>query len=104
MADSSENTPFLAAYDGEDDSNAGNGQEDEVTANISANKHFRRPIKILTISVSIASLLGMMLLIAAFIIINVINSYYGYSRYYAQTFWICVSDATILMTSASKQR
>ncbi|SRR5437762_3567359 len=94
MADSSERAPLLADNEREDDR-----REDEITANIPANKHFHRPIKILTICISIASLLGVLVLIASFVIIQLLPRHSPLTQNAVQKLGICVSDATILITS-----
>lgn len=79
MADSSESTPFLASNDRADDTDALTNAEDEIpTKTLPANAHFKRPIKILIICVSIASLLGVIFLAASYIIVYV-GSYQGYN-------------------------
>lgn len=71
MADVSESTPLLASNDPPDDTNARNDPEDEVpTMDLPANAQIKRPVKILTICVSIASLLGAVFLTASFIAIQ----------------------------------
>jgi hypothetical protein len=68
MADISESTPLLASNDRPDDTNAHNDSEDEIpTLDLPANAHIKRPIKILTICVSIASVLGVIFLTASFV-------------------------------------
>jgi hypothetical protein len=71
MADISESTPLLASNDRPDDTNARNDSEDEIpTMALPANAHIKRPIKILTICVSIASVLGAIFLTASFITVQ----------------------------------
>jgi hypothetical protein len=72
MAENSESTPFLASNDHLDDNNTLNNAEDEIpTKTIPVNAHFKRPIRILTTCVSVASGLCTIFLTAAFIIIQV---------------------------------
>jgi hypothetical protein len=68
MADISESTALLASNDHPDDTNARNDSEDEIpTMALPANAHIKRPIKILTICVSITSVLGAIFLTASLI-------------------------------------
>ncbi|KAH7379831.1 hypothetical protein BKA64DRAFT_686446 [Cadophora sp. MPI-SDFR-AT-0126] len=79
MADGSENTPFLSdnEHDGET-----NGFLDEVgeapLTKASANSHFRRTIKALTIVLAVFSTLVVMVAIASFVVIQV-ASFNGYT-------------------------
>jgi len=68
MTNSSENTPFLASNGPRDDSTARNDPGDEIPIKTPpANAHFKRPIKLLTICVSITSVIATILLTAAVI-------------------------------------
>jgi hypothetical protein len=95
MADSSESTPFLANNDSPDDTNTLYGSEEEIpTKALPANAHFKRPIKILAIFVSIASVSGAIFLMASFITIQVASFTPGYTynaRYVLRELGTCVS-------------
>jgi hypothetical protein len=105
MADSSESTPFLASSDRPDDTNALNDSEDEIpTKTLPANAHFKRPIKILTICVSTASVLGTIFLTASFIIVH-LAPFTGYTYnapYVLQELGTCVSAGNFSLRDRSK--
>jgi hypothetical protein len=94
MAESSESTPFLASNDRPDDTNARNDA-------LPANAHFKRPIKILTICASIASVLGAIFLTASFITVQAapFTPFPGYTygaRFILQELGTCVSAGNFL--------
>jgi len=110
MADISESTPFLASNDRLDDTDGRNDSEDEIaTLALPANANFKRPIKILTICVSIASVLGAIFLTASFITVQAapfapfppyppyppFQYTYG-ARYMIQELGTCVSASNFL--------
>jgi hypothetical protein len=105
MADSSESTPFLASNDLLDDANTLNDSGDEIpTKALPANAHFKRPIKILTICVSIASVLGAIFMTASFITIHV-APFQGYTfaaRYVVRELGTCVSTSNFSSRVRSK--
>jgi hypothetical protein len=108
MAESSENTPFLASNDHLDDTNARNDTEDEIpTKTLPANAHFKRPIKIVKICVSIASVLAAGILIASFIVVQAVPfteyPWYTYgTRSVLQGLGICVSAVNFSSRVRSK--
>jgi hypothetical protein len=65
MADSSDTTPFLA-----DNDHGDNCEESHVTKRSPANAHFKLPIKILSIIISVLSFLICGILIGSYIFIN----------------------------------
>jgi len=101
MADISESTALLASNDHPDDTNARNDSEDEIpTMTLPANAHFKRPIKILTICVSTASVLGAIFLTASFIIVH-LAPFTGYTYntpYVLQELGTCVFISFVLST------
>ena len=116
MADISESTPLLASNDRPDDTNARNDSEDEIpTMALPANAHIKRPIKILTICVSIASVLGAIFLTASLITVQAapfapfppfppflpFPSTYG-ARYILQELGTCVSASNFSSRVRSK--
>tara|TARA_R110002060_G_scaffold11571_2_gene16738 strand:- start:696 stop:977 length:282 start_codon:yes stop_codon:yes gene_type:complete len=93
MADS-ENTPFLSDNDREDGANDFSDSENEASiANSSANSHFKRSIKILTIVLTVFSGLVVMTAIASIVLIQVasFNGYTYNAREGLRDLGICVS-------------
>ncbi|OCK92855.1 uncharacterized protein K441DRAFT_662504 [Cenococcum geophilum 1.58] len=76
MPGRSENTPFLADNDHSDNYDE---TESHVTKTSPANAHFKRPIKILTIFISLFSISIFGLLIASYVLIQVGPFQYTYS-------------------------
>ncbi|KAG4438623.1 hypothetical protein IFR05_005906 [Cadophora sp. M221] len=99
MADHSENTPFLADNDHNDEVNRQDGDDYEASpAKTPANSHFKRSIKALTIVLVIFSALTVMLAIASFVMIQV-SSFKGYiygAREVLKDLGICAFVALIL--------
>jgi hypothetical protein len=72
MADDSESTPFLTDNDHDQDTAPVQHPEDDVMkATVPVNTYFKRPVKILSICVSLFSGINTMILITAFVILQV---------------------------------
>lgn len=101
MADDTESTPFLTDNDHDQDTTPVKDPEDDVMkATLPVNAHFKRPIKILTSCVSFLSGITTMILIAAFVIIQV-GPFRGYTyaaQYVVQALGITAFVSLILST------
>ncbi len=99
MADDSENTPFLADTDHENDVNDFHEEGyDDVPSKIPANSHFKRSIKTLTIVLAIFSALTIMMAITSFVLIQ-IAPFKGYTynaRDVLKDLGICVSTFNLI--------
>jgi hypothetical protein len=72
MANESESTPFLTDNDyNQDTAPVQHPEDDVVKATFPVNAYFKRPVKIVTICVSLFSGVNMMILITAFVILQV---------------------------------
>jgi type IV secretory pathway VirB6-like protein len=94
MADDSESTPFLTNNGHDQDTAPVQHPEDDVVkATFPVNAYFKRPVKIVTICVSLFSGVSMMILIAAFAILQVapFTAFYYGADYAIKALGITVS-------------
>jgi hypothetical protein len=96
MADDSESTPFLTDNDHDQDTAPVQHPEDDVVkATFPVNAYFKRPVKIVTICVSLFSGVNVMILITAFVILQV-GPFRGY--YYGADYAIQALGITVRLT------
>jgi hypothetical protein len=95
MADRSESTPFLADNDHGDNYYE---TENHVTMTVPARSHFKHPLKILTIVISLLCISTFGLLIASYILIKIGPFEYTYSsRDAIRDLAICVRAIFLLL-------
>jgi len=99
MADNSDTTPFLADNDHSDNYDE---TEHHISKKSPANTHFKLPIKILTIIISVLSFSICGILIGSYVFINTGPFEYTYgSSESVRDLAICVCSSSITYTTAS---